>query len=74
MTPQELRDKIYGTESHRPNVERSHYEDLDHALSAQIYVPARSAGQIVVDLFQNPIKLTAVPGLVDDGEVSSTKS
>lgn len=77
MTPQELRDKIkadhpdyYGTESHRRNVERGHYKDLDHALLAQIYVAARSAGQIAVDRSQKPIKLTVVPGPVDDGDAT----
>jgi hypothetical protein len=77
MTPQELRDKIkadhpdyYGTESHRRNVERGHYKDLDHALLAQIYVAARSAGQITVDRSQKPIKLTVVPGPVDDGDAT----
>ena len=76
MTPQQLRDEIktrysdhYGTESHRRNVEKGHYKDLDHALLAQIYVAARSAGQITVDRSQKPIKLTAGAGLIDDGSV-----
>jgi hypothetical protein len=76
MTPQQLRDKIkvnhpeyYGTESHRRNVEKGHYKDLDHALLAQIYVAARSAGNISVDRSQKPIKLTAMPGAVDDSSV-----
>ncbi len=76
MTPQQLRDKIktdhpdyYGTESHRRNVERGHYKDLDHALLAQIYVAARNASQIAVDESQKPIKLTAISGLLDDGGV-----
>lgn len=75
MTPQQLRDKIkadypdyYGTESHRRNVEKGHYKDLDHALLAQIYVAARSASQITVDRSQKPIRLIAVPGPVDDGD------
>ena len=73
MTPQQLRDKIktdhpeyYGTESHRRNVEKGHYKDLDHALLAQIYVASRSAGQIAVDRSQKPIKLTVGSGPVDD--------
>jgi T5orf172 domain len=76
MTPQQLRDRIkadhpeyYGTESHRRNVEKGHYKDLDHALLAQIYVAARSASNISVDESQKPIKLTAMPGPVDDGSV-----
>jgi hypothetical protein len=74
MTPQQLRDKIkadhpdyYGTESHRRNVEKGHYKDVDHALLAQIYVAARSAGQIAVDRSRKPIRLMAAPGPVDDG-------
>ena len=70
MTPQQLRDKIktdhpeyYGTESHRRNVEKGHYKDLDHALLAQIYVASRSAGQIAVDRSQKPI--WTCPALMD---------
>lgn len=76
MTPQQLRDRIktdhpdyYGTESHRRDVEKGHYKDLDHALLAQIYVAARSASQIAVDKSQKPIKLLAISGPVDDVEV-----
>lgn len=75
MTPQQLRDKIkadypdhYGTESHRRNVEKGHYKDLDHALLAQIYVASRTAG-IVVDKSEKPIKLTAALEPVGDGTV-----
>src|SRR5581483_8650726 len=75
MTPQQIRDKIksdypehYGTESHRRNVEKGHYKDIDHALLAQIYVAARSASQISVDKTQKPIKLIASPGSLDEAE------
>lgn len=78
MTPQQLRDNIkadhpeyYGTESHRRNVEKGHYKDLDHALLAQIYVAARSAGNISVDRSQKPIKLTTLPDALDDSSVST---
>ena len=44
LTPQEIRDIIkkfyphfYGTLSHKANVDKGHYKDLDHALLAQIY-------------------------------------
>ncbi len=54
MTPQQLRDKIkmdhpdyYGTESHRRNVEKGHYKDLDHALLARIYVAAPVPGRLL---------------------------
>jgi hypothetical protein len=76
MTPQQLRDKIkadhpdnYGTESHQRNVEKGHYKDLEHALLAQIYVAARSAGQITVDRSRKPIRLMAVSGPVDDDAI-----
>src|SRR5262249_54873176 len=76
MTPQQLRDKIkvdhpeyYGTESHRRNVEKGHYKDVDHALLAQIYVASRGAGNISLDKSQKLIKLTARPGVVDDRNV-----
>jgi hypothetical protein len=77
MTPQQVRDRVkadhpdyYGTESHRRNVEKGHYKDLDHALLAQIYVAARSAGQIAVDRSQKPIKLIAVAGSADDPDAN----
>jgi hypothetical protein len=73
MTPQQIRETIranypdfYGTESHRRNVEKGHYKDLDHALLAQIYVASRSAGQISVDETQKPFRLTLTPGQGDD--------
>lgn len=76
MTPQEIRDTIksnhpefYGTESHRRNVEKGHYKDLDHALLAQIYVASRTGGQIFVDRAQKPIRLSLTPGSSDDVSV-----
>jgi hypothetical protein len=83
MTPQQLRDKIkadhpvhYGTESHQRNVAKGHYKDFDHALLAQIYVAARSAGQIAVDRSQKPMKLIAATGSAEeedenDGEIDN---
>jgi hypothetical protein len=69
MTPQQIRDTVksnhpdfYGTESHRRNVEKGHYNDLDHALLAQIYVASRTGGQIFVDKSQKPIRLSLAPG------------
>jgi len=68
MTPQQIRDTVksnysdfYGTESHRRNVEKGHYKDLDHALLAQIYVASRAGGQIFVDKAQKPIRLSLIP-------------
>jgi hypothetical protein len=76
MTPQQIRDTVkanhpdfYGTESHRRNVEKGHYKDIDHALLAQIYVAARAAGQILVDRTQKPIKLALAPGASEDSPI-----
>lgn len=77
MTPQQIRETIkvhypsyYGTESHRRNVEKGHYKDIDHALLAQIYVASRSAGQIAVDRSQKPFKLSLAPGQNNDTVIS----
>jgi hypothetical protein len=76
MNPQQIREVIkvnhpdfYGTESHRRNVEKGHYKDLDHALLASIYVAARNAGQINVDDTQKPIRLTVTSAEGDDVSV-----
>jgi hypothetical protein len=76
MTPQQIREAIkakhpdfYGTESHRRNVQKGHYKDLDHALLAQIYVAARTGGQISVDKSQKPMRLSLSPGATDDVSV-----
>ena len=76
MTPQQIRETIksnypdfYGTESHRRNVEKGHYKDLDHALLAQIYVASRTAGQIIVDKTQKPIRLTLTPEQGNDDSI-----
>jgi len=65
MTPQQLRDYIksnhpdfYGTESHRRNVDKGHYQSLDHALLAQIYIASRSAAGLAVDRSTKPVRLT----------------
>jgi hypothetical protein len=49
MTPQQIRETIktsypdfYDTESHRRNVDKGHYKDIDHALLAQIYVASHT--------------------------------
>lgn len=76
MTPQQIRDMVkfnhpdfYGTESHRRNVEKGHYKDLDHALLAQIYVASRTGGQIFVDKSQKPIRLSLALGVNQDVSV-----
>lgn len=76
MTPQQIRDTVksnhlnfYGTESHRRNVDKGHYKDLDHALLAQIYVAARTGGQIFADRSQKPMRLSLAPGVNQDVSV-----
>lgn len=65
LTPQQIRDVIkreypslYGTDSHRSNVEKGHYKDLDHALLAQIYVAYRTASDIYADKSVKPMKFS----------------
>ena len=81
MTPQQIRETVkahygdfYGTESHRRNVEKGHYKDLDHALLAQIYSASRIAGQIFVDKTQKPIRLTLIPGQGDNVNISAEET
>jgi hypothetical protein len=80
MTPQQIRETIkanypefYGTASHRRNVEKGHYKDVDHALLAQIYVVSRTAGQVVVDKTQKPIRLTLPTGQGGDVSIPDEK-
>lgn len=78
MTPQEIRDYIksdypsyYGTESHQNNVEKGHYNSLDHALQAQIYVASRN-GRFIIDRSSRPFRMTidssAESGFGNSGE------
>lgn len=76
LTPQQIREIIkarypdyYDTESHRRNVAKGHYNDVDHALLAQIYGMSRTSGQVVVDKTQKPIRLMFSAG--QDGHVIS---
>lgn len=65
LTPQEIRElikekypELYGTESHRRNVEKGHYKDIDHAVLAQIYVVQNNASDIYSDRTQKPMRLS----------------
>ena len=67
-TPQQIRDQIkaeysdwYGTETHRRNVEKGHYNNLDHALLAEIYIATRQASDIYADRSTRPMTLTLEP-------------
>lgn len=65
LSPQEIRDIVkveypdfYGTESHHRNVERKNYQNLDHALLAQIYTASRSLNDVFSDKTVKPMKLS----------------
>ena len=65
MTPQEIRDHVkmkypdfYGTSSHRRNVEKGHYKDLDHALLAQIYSITGTSNIFQCDKSTKPMKIS----------------
>jgi biotin operon repressor len=66
-TPQELRDSIkrsypefYGTMSHVSNVEKGHYNNLDHALLAQIYSIVTTNDIFYCDRNSKPLKVSLV--------------
>lgn len=65
LTPQEIRAEIkekypqfYGTASHRSNVAKGHYKDLDHALLAQIYGTVKNNKVFFCDKNYKPIKVS----------------
>lgn len=67
MTPQQIRHEIierhphlFGTETHRRNVAKGHYKDLEHAVLAQIYSETRNDRQISVDKSCKPMRLTLI--------------
>jgi hypothetical protein len=73
MTPQEIRDQIkkkypeyYETESQKNNVEKGHYQNIDHALTAQIYSLVRINDSFYCDKSTKPMKISMVN---DDDEV-----
>jgi hypothetical protein len=77
MTPRQIREIIkvkypdfYGTESHRRNVEKGHYKNVDHAVDAQIYSASRTADRLVVDKTQKPLKLTLSLGQGNDVNIA----
>ncbi|WP_444901480.1 GIY-YIG nuclease family protein [Microbulbifer sp. SSSA007] len=81
LTPQEIRDLIkenypilYGTESHRKNVEKGHFKDLDHAVLAQIYVVQKNASDMYSDRSQKPMKVFLVgANAIDSAETDGTE-
>jgi T5orf172 domain len=67
MTPQEIRENVklkypefYDTESHKRNVERGNYQNLDHALLAQIYSLVRSNDAFFCDKDFKPMKISLI--------------
>ena len=67
MTPQDIKEKIiheypdyYGTESHKRNVERGHYQNVDHALLAQIYSVVKTNDSFFCDRTTRPLKVSIV--------------
>lgn len=62
LTPQEIRELIkdkhpqyYATNSHKTNLSKGHYKDLDHALLAQIYSLVRMNNSISCDTSVKPM-------------------
>lgn len=75
-TPQQIRDQIkadypdgYGTAAHRRNVDKGHYNNLDHALLAEIYIATRQASDIFADKSTRPMTLTMEPSSSIPGEI-----
>lgn len=80
LTPQQIRDTIkatypdyYGTVSHRRNVEKGYYQNLDHALLAQIYTACRNTHKIIVDKTKKPIRLSLVLGPIGELKIPDNK-
>tara|TARA_R110000850_G_scaffold257664_2_gene384063 strand:+ start:37227 stop:37985 length:759 start_codon:yes stop_codon:yes gene_type:complete len=67
-TPQQIRDLIkeqypdwYGTAAHQRNVDKGHYNNLDHALLAEIYISTRQASDVYADKSTKPMTLFLEP-------------
>lgn len=65
LTPQEIRKAIkaeyqqfYNTESHQRNVAKGHYQNIDHALLAQIYGLVRTKEEFFCDTSFKPMKIS----------------
>ena len=74
LAPKEIRDRLkvnhpefYGTESHRANFAKGHYNSLDHALMAQVYGLAKR-DIFVVDKTVRPMKLALRDELASESE------
>lgn len=76
VTPQQIRDQIkadypdwYGTAAHRRNVDKGHYNNLDHALLAEIYIATRQASDIFSDKSTRPMTLSMESSATITGEI-----
>ena len=64
LTPQEIREKIkknypylFGTESHHKNVDKGHYQHIDHAVLAQIYSQTKDNKDFLIDKSTKPLTI-----------------
>lgn len=64
LTPQEIREEIkknypylYGTESHHKNVDKGHYQDIPHAVLAQIYSQTKDNRDFFIDKSTKPLTI-----------------
>jgi len=65
LTPQEIREEIrknypylYGTESHHTNVDKGHYQHIDHAVLAQIYSQTKDNKDFLIDKSTKPLTIS----------------
>lgn len=79
MTPQEFYDQtkaeypeLYGAETHRRNVDKDYYHNIDHALLAEIYIAARQASGIYSD--KSTMTLTLEPAPPSDNQIGAEAS
>ncbi len=75
MTPQDLREGIkkdypllYGTPSQVRLVQRGHYQNIDHAVLANIYSLVRSSKRFSCERSSKPLKVSLAIGARQNGE------
>ncbi len=78
LTPQEIREiikieypKYYATDSHKSNVEKGHYKNIDYALLAQIYSAVKINKLIFCDTSVKPMTVSLVSS--DSNQILKTK-
>jgi hypothetical protein len=67
ITPQEIKELIkikypeyFGTESQKINVEKGYFQNIDHALTAQIYSLVRTNDSFYCDKTSRPMKISLI--------------